>query len=43
MIAAGTSPVICTKEIIPGLDHGDGVGPCMVKGLQFILNLTTSK
>ena len=43
MIAAGTSAGICTKEIIPGLDHGDGVAPCMIKGLQFILNLTTSK
>ena len=43
MIAAGTSAGICTKEIIPGLDHGDGVAPCMIKGLQFILNLTTSR
>jgi hypothetical protein len=43
MIAAGTSSGICTKEIIPGLDHGDGVAPCMIKGIQFILNLTTSK
>ena len=43
MIAAGTSVGICTKEIIPGLDHGDGVAPCMIKGIQFILNLTTSK
>jgi pimeloyl-ACP methyl ester carboxylesterase len=41
MMAAGTSPEICTKEIIPGLDHGDGVAPCMIKGLRFILNLTT--
>jgi pimeloyl-ACP methyl ester carboxylesterase len=43
MIAAGTSPLICSREIIPGLDHGDGLAPCMIKGLQFILNLTTSK
>jgi pimeloyl-ACP methyl ester carboxylesterase len=43
MIAAGTSGTICTKEIIPGLDHGDGLAPCMIKGIQFILNLSTSK
>ncbi len=42
MIAAGTSAEICRMEIIPGLDHGDGVAPSMIKGLQFILNLTTS-
>jgi pimeloyl-ACP methyl ester carboxylesterase len=41
MIAAGTSTGICTKEILPGLDHGDGVAPAMIKGLKFILNLTT--
>jgi pimeloyl-ACP methyl ester carboxylesterase len=43
MISAGTSAEICTREILPGLDHGDGVAPCMIKGLKFILNLTTSK
>lgn len=41
MIAAGTSSGICTKEILPGLDHGDGVAPAMIKGIKFILNLTT--
>jgi pimeloyl-ACP methyl ester carboxylesterase len=40
MIAAGTSSGICTKEILPGLDHGDGVAPSMIKGFKFILNLT---
>jgi len=39
MIGAGTSPQTCTKEIIPGLDHGDAVIPVMIKGLQFIMNL----
>ena len=39
MINAGTSPLICKKEIIPGLDHGDGVVPCMIKGLLFLMNL----
>lgn len=39
MIGAGTSPLTCTKEIIPGLDHGDAVIPVMIKGLQFIMNL----
>jgi pimeloyl-ACP methyl ester carboxylesterase len=43
MIQAGTSAEICKKEIIPGLDHGKGVLPCMTKGLLFILNLTYSK
>jgi pimeloyl-ACP methyl ester carboxylesterase len=41
MITAGTSAGVCTKEILPGLDHGDGVTPCMIKGFKFILNLTT--
>ncbi len=43
MIQAGTSAEICKKEIIPGLDHGKGVLPCMTKGLLFIINLTNSK
>jgi pimeloyl-ACP methyl ester carboxylesterase len=42
MIAAGTSSGICTKETLPGLNHGDGVAPCMIKGLQFILNLASN-
>jgi len=40
MIASGTSPSILTKEILPGLDHGDGVVPCLLKGLQFIIGLS---
>jgi pimeloyl-ACP methyl ester carboxylesterase len=39
MISAGTTTPVCKKEIIPGLDHGDGVVPCMVKGLLFLINL----
>ena len=41
MIAAGTSGSVCTREILPGLDHSDGAAPAMIKGLQFILNLAT--
>jgi hypothetical protein len=43
MIAAGTSASVCTKEILPGLDHTNGAAPAMIKGVQFILNLTTLK
>ncbi len=39
MIEAGTPAGICSKELIPGADHGDGVVPCMVKGLMFLMNL----
>ncbi len=39
MMDAGTSSAICTREMIPGADHGDGVVPCMVKGLMFLRNL----
>ena len=39
MISAGTSAQVCTKEILPGLDHGAGVVPCMVKGMMFIRDL----
>lgn len=39
MIAAGTLPEICTKVIIPELDHGDAIVPAMLQGLNFIMNL----
>jgi len=39
MMEAGTSSAICTREMIPGADHGDGVVPCMVKGLMFLMSL----
>lgn len=40
MIEAGTSPALCIKETVPGADHGDGIVPCMLKGLFFILSLS---
>ncbi len=39
MISAGTSTQVIRKEILPGLDHGAGVVPCMVKGIMFIRDL----
>jgi pimeloyl-ACP methyl ester carboxylesterase len=42
MIQAGTSPVLCKKVIVPGVDHGDGVIPCMVQGILFLMNLKGS-
>jgi pimeloyl-ACP methyl ester carboxylesterase len=39
MIGAGTSTATCEKLIFPGLDHGDGVVPCMTEGLVFLINL----
>lgn len=42
MIEAGTSPDICEKVIIPGLDHSDGVAPCMIQGILFLMGLNSS-
>ena len=42
MIQAGTSPDICKKVIVPDVDHGDGVAPCMIQGILFLKNLSTS-
>ena len=39
MIQAGTSSGICIKEILPGLDHGEGIVPCMIRGLIFLRDL----
>jgi len=39
MIEAGTSTATCEKVIFPGLDHGDGVVPCMIEGLLFLLDI----
>ncbi|MCU0462568.1 MAG: hypothetical protein MUF36_11255 [Bacteroidales bacterium] len=39
MINAGTSSSLLTKMILPGLDHGDGVIPCMTEGLRFLISL----
>jgi pimeloyl-ACP methyl ester carboxylesterase len=43
MIQKGTSPEICTKIIIPGADHGDGVIPAMVEGIKFLLALKNDR
>jgi hypothetical protein len=43
MIQAGTSPDICKKIIVPGVDHGDGLLPCMIQGISFLNNLKNSK
>ncbi|HAM10784.1 MAG: hypothetical protein A2X05_07485 [Bacteroidetes bacterium GWE2_41_25] len=42
MIQAGTSPDIIEKVIVPGVDHGDGVLPVMLQGIQFLYNLKES-
>ncbi|MBN1107462.1 MAG: alpha/beta hydrolase [Bacteroidales bacterium] len=39
MLLQGTSSALCTKTILPGLDHGEAVVPFMIEGLKFILNL----
>jgi hypothetical protein len=39
MIKAGTSSNTMKKEIFPGLDHGDGVFPAVVSGLEFIRSI----
>lgn len=43
MIDEGSSATICKKEILPGLDHGDGVVPAMVMGVQFLKNAGTGE
>jgi pimeloyl-ACP methyl ester carboxylesterase len=43
MIQKGTSPEICTKIIIPGAGHGDGVIPAMVEGIKFLLKLKENR
>jgi hypothetical protein len=42
MIQAGTSTDICKKVIVPGLDHGDGILPCMVQGVLFLNSIRDS-
>jgi hypothetical protein len=42
MVAAGTSSEILKKEIVPGVDHSDGVIPCMVKGILFLNTLKST-
>jgi pimeloyl-ACP methyl ester carboxylesterase len=43
MIEAGTSQDICTKIIVPGVDHGDGLIPCMMQAIMFLQDLKTSE
>jgi len=43
MIQSGTSGDLCKKVILPGLDHGNGIFPCMIQGILFLLNLNSSK
>jgi pimeloyl-ACP methyl ester carboxylesterase len=43
LIQAGTSPDICSKIMIPGADHDDGILPAMVAGLEFLFELKESK
>jgi len=42
MIQAGTSPDICKKVIVPNVDHGNGLVPCMIQAILFLQNLRTS-
>lgn len=39
MIAAGTSETILKKQILPGLDHSDGIAPSMIIGFLYLHNL----
>lgn len=43
MISQGTADDICLKEIIPGLDHGKGIVPCMIRGLIFLREIRDKK
>jgi hypothetical protein len=42
MLQAGTSTDICKKVIVPGVDHSDGLLPCMIQGILFLNNLKNS-
>jgi pimeloyl-ACP methyl ester carboxylesterase len=43
MIQAGTSQDLCKMVIVPNVDHGDGVVPCMIEGILFLDNLKNSR
>jgi pimeloyl-ACP methyl ester carboxylesterase len=43
MIAAGTSPILCRKLIVPGKDHGDGLIPSMLEGILFLNGIKGTK
>jgi pimeloyl-ACP methyl ester carboxylesterase len=42
MIQAGTSADLCKKVIVPDVDHGDGLVPCMIQSIMFLQGLKTS-
>lgn len=42
LILHGTSPDICKKVIMPGLDHQEALIPFMAEGLKFLVNLRDS-
>jgi pimeloyl-ACP methyl ester carboxylesterase len=42
MIQSGTSPDICKKVIVPDVDHGDGLFPCMIQAILFLHNLKSA-
>ena len=39
MIDAGTSSDLIKKTIVPNVNHGDGLVPCMVQAIEFLINL----
>lgn len=43
MIQAGTSPDLCKMVIVPDVDHGDGLAPCMIRSIKFLMNLNNPK
>jgi len=43
MLQAGTSADICSKKIIPGVDHSDGILPAMLEGIKFLYNLKENR
>jgi pimeloyl-ACP methyl ester carboxylesterase len=42
MLQAGTSGDLCKKVIIPDVNHGQGVVPCMLKGIKFLTDIKNS-
>lgn len=39
MITAGSAETIVHKMLFPGLDHSDGIVPCMTEGIKFLMSL----
>jgi pimeloyl-ACP methyl ester carboxylesterase len=42
MLQAGTSADLCKKVIIPDVNHGQGIVPCMLKGIKFLTDIKNS-